>query len=65
MLQLRLSREERDQKEAAEQDIEDLKQVHMLLHQQFGNPWHQTGNHSTQHSRQIQGRTRAIWAGSL
>ena len=35
MLQLRLSREERDQKEAAEQDIEDLKQVHILLHYQI------------------------------
>ena len=35
MLQLRLSREEHDQKEAAEQDIEDLKQVHILLHSQI------------------------------
>ena len=35
MLQLRLSREERDQKEAAEQDIEDLKQVHILLHSEI------------------------------
>ena len=66
MLQLRLSREERDQKEAAEQDIEDLKQVHILLHCQVLTSWGirlAVTAHST--AQQTQCRKDAIWAGSL
>ena len=66
MLQLRLSREERDQKEAAEQDIEDLKQVHILLHdQKLATRGIRLADTAHSPSKQTQGRKKGIWAGSL